>query len=219
MEEAFLSLLQIDVVKVALCSQHGGCYTEDNIVRHLAEQHEIKRKRRRELIRHLHAEGLAASKRIVVQPSGSAPLFGLPILQGYQCCDSSCSYISTSEDGIEIHCRVAHRWSSGVKGRKRKKQRDEQLTEKPYKRVAVQTLWTEKMFIDYFVVQEPCGGGSDLAESGTCKETYRRGEAADEPSQKIWDALKARYDRAQEKQRQRRTEAVTGQEHRSELTP
>ncbi|KAK3065162.1 hypothetical protein LTS18_007665 [Coniosporium uncinatum] len=54
-------LLKVGTVKVAFCSQHGGCYTEDNIDRHLAEQHKIKRKRSTELITHLHAKGLTAT--------------------------------------------------------------------------------------------------------------------------------------------------------------
>ncbi|KAK3064884.1 hypothetical protein LTS18_003047, partial [Coniosporium uncinatum] len=206
MEETFLSTLQVGVVKVALCGQHGGCYTKENIDRHLAEQHKIKRKRRIELIEELHAEGLAENKRAVQRPeNGSTPLSGLLVHQGYQCRDSSCGFISTSKDGIEIHCRATHQWSSGTRGqRKGRKTREEdlqQLPKKPYEEVTVQTLWTEKKYIDYFVVQES------------------RGNVAVEPNEDIWDRLQSRYEHAQEKQRRKYTEVITGHEHKSELTP
>ncbi|KAK3081256.1 hypothetical protein LTS18_008600 [Coniosporium uncinatum] len=160
-EEAFLSVLQVGVAKVAVCSQHGGCYTQDNIDRHLAEQHKVKRKKRAQLIAELHSKGLAVSKENVQQPpDGNGALRGLAILTGYQCRVPSCGAISTNRGEIKKHCRAIHKWKSGPRGRnakKRSSQGGEQLTEEPYEEVKVQTLWTEKKYISYFVVREPRG--------------------------------------------------------------
>jgi len=111
MEESFLSILQVGVAKVAVCSQHGGCYTRNNIDRHLAHQHRIQRKRRVELISDLHTNGLAESKKDVQQPlDGDAPLEGLVVSKGYKCSKPPCSRISINRGGIEKHCRTAHSW-------------------------------------------------------------------------------------------------------------
>jgi len=81
-------------------------------------------------------------------------------------------------------------------------------------------LVREFRFINYFVVQQQQSRGDriDSARTGRYVEGGRHGQAAVEPSQEIWQNLKSRYDRAQERQRQKRSEVVTRHEHKSELT-
>jgi len=89
MDEPFLTVLQVGLAKVLLCSQHGSCYTRPNLERHLAEQHGIKRARGTQLIAALHVNGLATNRNAVQQlANGVLPFKGLPLLQAHRCCDS-----------------------------------------------------------------------------------------------------------------------------------
>jgi len=95
MDELFLTVLQVGLAKVVLCSQHGSYYTRQNLERHLAERHGVRRARRTQLIAELHVNGLATDRDVVQQPAdGALPFKGLPVLQAYRCCDSSCGTIS-----------------------------------------------------------------------------------------------------------------------------
>ncbi|KAK3061704.1 hypothetical protein LTS18_005618, partial [Coniosporium uncinatum] len=89
----------------------------------------------------------------------------------------------------------------------------------PSKRIFSLKLVREFRLINYFVVQQQSRGDRiDSARTGRYVEGGRHGQAAVEPSQEIWQNLKSRYDRVQERQRQRRSEVVTRHEHKSELT-
>ncbi|KAK3080346.1 hypothetical protein LTS18_002268, partial [Coniosporium uncinatum] len=103
---------------------------------------------------------------------------------------------------------------SGPKGRKGKKRPDEQPIGKPYQEVTIQTLWTEKKYIDYFAVNELRGDGVLRR-----REERGKGKELGQPSEEMWEDLKARYNSAQERQHERRARTISGHEHKSELTP
>ena len=118
-----LHILDVGGVRVVCCSQHGSCYTQDTLDRHLADLHKVKRQQRLELLSEYCAAGLASTKEDVQQPQDGSPAFdSLPVLQGYRCQTRLCSYTTTNKGAVAKHCRGSHKWSSGVKGRRRKQQ-------------------------------------------------------------------------------------------------
>jgi hypothetical protein len=78
MAEPSLILQQISGATVALCAQHGGCYTGDTLDRQLRDMHRIEHRRRRETIAEYQLAGLAASKEEVPTPADGGPA-GIPL--------------------------------------------------------------------------------------------------------------------------------------------
>jgi len=155
-----------------------------------------------EILSQLCCSGLVETTNNVERPiDGIVPLDVLPIIQGFKC--SGCNHKSGNEGVIRKHCRSAHGWSSGSIGRKGKKQKQQPLAE-PYKKVSLQTLWSKKGHIDYFIVREP---GEDQVEKGKLQ------------NQDEWADIKIRYDLAQRHQHERLSRVIEQQEHVSELTP
>lgn len=149
--EVPVCLQAVGVAKVALCSQHGACYTSETLDRHLARLHRMPRATRLEVLSDFVAAGLVSSRETVPLPqSNLTPFHGLPVLQGYQCCQPSCNYITVSEHSALQHHR-SHGFSTGLCGRKKQTAPAPAM---PYLRVAVQTLWAENRHIQYFVVRE-----------------------------------------------------------------
>ena len=199
---------------MAMCTQHGSCYTQNSLDSHLALLHKVPRKRRVELLFKLRQDGLAMGREDVPLPQdGSVALPGLPVLYGYRCSEPSCRFISTGSKNVAQHCRTQHGQSSGVKGRRRKQElppsssstsSSSHSSSSPYSPVTVQTLWSKKQHIYYFVVQESL-----------------QDQAAPElDSQKdLWTDIEARYKAAQDQQARRQTTLLEPVEHVSELTP
>ena len=132
--------LHIGPTLVVLCSSHGGCYTLDTLGCYLMIGHKMKRLQRVEILERCAAAGVAEKRASIVCPRDGTPaLTSLPVLAGYQYSASSCREMSVSEKSIQIHCRAAHKWSSGARGR-RPQQSDRRSATLPYGEVALQTL-------------------------------------------------------------------------------
>jgi hypothetical protein len=156
--ETPVCLQAVGAAQVALCSQHGTCFTGQTLDGHLAYLHKMPRAARLKVLSDFVAAGLVANKDAVPLPqSNLMPFRGLPVQQGYQCCWPSCGYTTICEHNAKRHCR-SHGWSSGPRGRKQKqapaKEQALLAPVAPYLKVAVQTLWAQKQHIQYFVVKE-----------------------------------------------------------------
>ena len=127
---------------MVICSQHGSCYVQDSLDSHLALFHKVPRKRRVELLLELREHDLAIAREDVPLPQdGSAPLHGLPVLQGYRCCEPGCRFISASSKNISRHCYTEHKQSHGPRGRKKKQlQAGPPSAPEPFIPVPIQTL-------------------------------------------------------------------------------
>jgi hypothetical protein len=204
--EPYLGLMETGRRWVVACSQHGGCYVQDSLDSHLSIFHKVPRKRRTELLLELGEHGLAMTREDVPRPQdGSAPLHSLPVLDGYKCCEPGCRFLSASSKNVSRHCYTEHKQSRGPKGRKKKQQQAGlPSVPKPFTPVSIQTLWTQKQHIDYFVVQEAT-----------------RDPATPDPTscQDAWADLATRYQHAQDQQAKRQTTLLEATEHVSELTP
>ena len=200
--EPYLSLVEAGGVWLAVCSQHGSCYTQHSLDSYLALSHKVRRKRRVELLLELCESGLATGREDVPLPlDGSAPLHGLPILHRYKCRKPGCRFISASSKNISRHCYTKHRQSQGPKGRKKKQQQPQlSSTPLPFEPVSIQTLWAQKQHINYFIVQEAM-----------------QDPVASHPN--LWTEIEARYQHAQDQQAKQQTTMLEAIEHVSELTP
>jgi hypothetical protein len=81
---------------------------------------------------------------------GGRPISGLPIHAAFQCLSNleNCRYLSVNKGVMSKHHRTEHRRGLVAKGRPVKGTKNEV----EYSAVSVQTLFTEKKYIDYFIV-------------------------------------------------------------------
>nr|POE59393.1 hypothetical protein CFP56_24662 [Quercus suber] len=232
----FLSVLQVGRTQVALCSQHGCCYTHDSLARHLAQPHKVGQQQRITILAELSAAGLAASREEVLQPSdGSSPFYGLPVLPGFRCRHPSCRYCTTNQENIKIHGRRVHGWSSGPRGR-RKQQTLLQLASQPSSSDLLQSshLLLGPSSQPSQSPQEQQALPAELycavslqtlwAEKKHIRYFIVHEEPSNtpalrpDPGQQVWVDVKARYRLAQEQQ-QAKHQTVGSTDHVSELTP
>jgi len=213
-----------------LCAEHGCCYTRTTIDRHLTEQHHVKGKAKKEILLWLdlildRLQGASPTSAVLTSTGsierlqhGSQPLDGLPTYSGYRCRSSSanelspawwdgdCGFLTTSLERLRKHQAKEH----GIRGfEKRRRQVAKSISgqqvaevqvQLPYEEVELQTLWTEKKCISYFIIaQEEKPANSKEVEI----------EAT---------SLQARFHTAQQRQYDR-YEQIEALEHASEATP
>ena len=142
-------------------------------------------------------------------PDSIAPINSLPVLCGYQCHTSGCGFVSTSKDNTRKHCCKVHNWSTRPRGQKQKQTQQGQALSlqasclQPYSKVAVQIFWTEKKYINYFVIQETT---QSLAASHS------------DPCRDAWSDIEVQYQAAQDQQAKQQTIVLQATEHISKLT-
>ena len=97
---------------IALCVEHGGCYTSANMARHLARSYSLKAGRVREILEFIKSTGpIASCLGDVLRPAhGGRPISGLPIYDGYGCDAIDCNFLTVNLDSIKQHCFKLHDW-------------------------------------------------------------------------------------------------------------
>jgi superfamily II DNA helicase RecQ len=206
---------------------------EAGISRHLAEEHKVKPGLRRDLLQYMRSsesgiEIASSIEDVARPPDGLAPVAGLPIHDGFECTDrgGNCRrYLSISLPAMKRHCRVVHKASTGAKGRpplgrsRDGGNNDDCCTTAAagaagYRRVKLQTLWTQKKHVDYFIVQPQVQAAAGGRNGGQGESQQRRksidGAAA--------EGLQARYTQVQ-KDRLEQYGTVQKLAHVSEDTP
>lgn len=152
--------------KLLLCKAHGLCLTEPQIFPHLrSRQHNINKETRYALVQAVNHLDIAANASDVCLPvAGSAPIKGLPILDGFECCFAKeCPYLTTSAGALHLHLTRCH-------------PRDEDSKRKPEYRnkVKVQKLFQYLRHSGYFIVNpESSVRGFPQVSAGVVKNSVR----------------------------------------------
>ena len=213
-------------LRVVVCAEHGSCYVKSNIARHLSKAHQVKYKPRKEIMERIYSAGIAANIEEVVRPAdGFAPVVGLPVHDGFQCCieqgNPRCRYLSTNLEAIKKHLRVVHKLKASAKGQPALARDNAASGDSGdsgsgagYGKVKLQTLWKQTKHVDYFIVQPKAAAGHQ--QSG-----QRRQPATQEGEpQAVAEGFRARYEQVQKEYLgQGQYSKVQKLVHVSELTP
>jgi hypothetical protein len=124
----FLRLLP--ACRLLLCTSCDNCYTRGNFASHLSRVHKIRRRQKGIIVEYLLKQDLVHRHEDGVLPNnGELPIPGLSIHPGHQCCD--CGLLTKNDDKIRRHCSKQQHSS---------------------RQVQLQTLFTRKEHVRYFVV-------------------------------------------------------------------
>jgi hypothetical protein len=155
-----------------VCAEHNSTFTKSSIGRHLTKDHGKRGKEKARVMEWLSAPGrtiAANSSDITIPADGGSRIEGLQVLKGYLCtAASSCRMVTKNEEIIKQHCTISHSWQ-------RRKDRIG-----PYKQVWMQTPWTKKNLIKYFVIQlrQEVAGNEDVPPPALLDQVASRYEAA-----------------------------------------
>jgi len=192
---------------IALCVEHGGCYTSANMARHLARSYSLKAGRVREILEFIKSTGpIASCLGDVLRPAhGGRPISGLPIYDGYGCDAVDCNFLTVNVDSIKQHCFKLHNW-------KRK------LTKSiPYRAAKLQTLWAKTQHVEYFIVV-PLDQSSSSSNGNSAVGSSRMALLSNAEAESGWNALQIRFKEAQDKRAERYSQ-VQVPAYISEITP
>ena len=100
----------LSACKVILCKTHGLCLRQPEVGHHLDTKHNITRNARNAVIQAMTDLDIAVKMVDVCLPvAGSAPIQGLPILDGFECCATKeCPYLSAKPKGFKFHLITYH---------------------------------------------------------------------------------------------------------------
>jgi superfamily II DNA helicase RecQ len=149
--------------RVAICSQHGCSYVRANLRQHLRDTHLIHSNNTREIPAYITSLDIANKINEVSRPGDGVEIVsGLPVHSGYKCTarGEHCRFITIHEPTIKEHCRTVHHIKAVAKGRPR----NGTSNEAKFTLVRVQTLFTRKQYIDYFVVNPEEDGQTNTEE-------------------------------------------------------
>jgi hypothetical protein len=197
-----------------------------NLGEHLRTRHLIHSKNTAGLAEYIGSLDIADRADQVSRPTdGVAPIPGLPAYNGYRCTTTSkaeCRYITTYKRTRRDYLQKAHQIRAVAKGRRRR----DISEDVGFHPVQVQTLFTEKRYIDYFVVSVPEENNTDnKAGQLPCNNNHQRqGEEGVQtvqggliPSGTAANELQQSYQEAQDGYAERYN-VVSQIEHVSELT-
>lgn len=168
---------------IVVCAAHSSSYVLSTLSQHLLDKHQVKLKRREEILTEIGRDGVVATHNEVSRPAdGSEPVPGLPILNGFQCTvdHERCRNLSVSEAAIRRHCRITHDMRASRTGRPKGGSDRSTAQSSGYRFVRLQTLFTKKTDIDYFIVAPKDMGTSD---EGAAKVTAFFGPLTSSPDQ------------------------------------
>ena len=194
------SLRVLPECQALLCSEHGSCYTWENLERHLSEGHGILRKAKKQIIESLRHQPIANQREEAIVPeNGRPPIDGLPVYNGYQC--GQCTFMTIGRKELQRHCSKSHKHTS--------------MQAAQFQTVQLQTLWAENKHIRYFeVVSRQLNIYSPTAESITTHLPFN----APPPQAITNEQLKRRFKNAQTKVSER-DQKLGEPQHISEVTP
>lgn len=103
--------------KVILCKTHGFCLRQPRVLPHLqSAQHNITRDTLDAVAEAMSNLDIAVKVTDAYLPvAGSAPIKGLPILDGFECCATKeCPYLTVYPSGLQSHM-TGHHFEEGSK--------------------------------------------------------------------------------------------------------
>jgi hypothetical protein len=242
----YLTLVDVGAgVKVAVCAPCRTSVAASQAPRHLRDYHEVNRPAQTEIVDYLVAEGLAAEPSAYASSpaDGTPAIAALPVLDGFLCVHTdSCSFRTTSREGLERHAREEHGLAAPV-GRPKKALPlvggEPPATPPPppgSRPVLLQTLYTQNPLRRLFVVtkEQPlsrrdrpqgqrrrpsASSGSDDEATGGTPSDSDSGSDSDGPDARA--ALFARFEAAQVGAATRMRDGPSSNEvqHVSEITP
>lgn len=129
--------------KVVVCKTHGLCLRRPHIGPHLRSKHYTTEKAYDDVIQAMSDLDVAFLMNEVCLPvAGGAPIKGLPILDGFECCATQeCPFLTVQVGGLGAHMSKHH---MGLEPFKR--------TVKYQNKVKLQRFFPESNFTGYFIV-------------------------------------------------------------------
>ena len=100
----------LSACKVILCKAHGLCLRQPDVEPHLRSKHNITGDACDAVIRAMSDLEIAVKFPDVYLPvAGSAPIEGLPILDGFECCATKeCPYLTLTSSSLSFHMSRHH---------------------------------------------------------------------------------------------------------------
>ena len=101
----------LSACKVILCKTHGHCLRQPQVGPHLDSMHNITSNDRNAVVQAMSDLEIAVKVTDVYLPvAGSAPIKGLPIFEGFECCATKeCPYLNIYPENLKCHLNKYHK--------------------------------------------------------------------------------------------------------------